>query len=141
MLSSISRQAANGPSTTKSVATPSSASATRTQSKTSKARRNSAGGPPPAGRTRIPKVVSKKPSRANRSLSAPIARRSASKKSSDGNGTGIGRTITQNPWPQKTFSEPGPGGEARRLRRGFERQGEGGQLTRGRTEKAGRLAQ
>src|SRR5207247_2362817 len=127
----------NGPSTTKSVSMPSRPSATRTQSKTSKARRNSAGGSSPAGRTRIPKVVSKKPRRANRSFSARIVRCSASKNSRDGNTMGIPRTITQNSWPQKAFS----GDAGRRLRGGFECQGRGGQLAPRRTEEAGRLAQ
>src|SRR5437016_6123643 len=89
MASSISRQATKRPSTTKSVSTPARPSLTRTQSNTSKARANSAGAPSPSGRTRTPKVVSKKPRREKRSRSARISRWRAWKNASDGNETDI----------------------------------------------------
>src|SRR6266571_1088637 len=90
MASSISRQAPKRPSTTKSVSTPARPSLTRTQSNTSKVRANSAGAPSPSGRTRTPKVVSKKPRREKRSRSACISRCRAWKNASDGNETGMG---------------------------------------------------
>src|SRR5437763_1809759 len=89
MASSISRQAPKRPSTTKSVSTPARPSLTRTQSNTSKVRANSAGAPSPSGRTRTPKVVSKKPRREKRSRSARISRWRAWKNASEGNETDI----------------------------------------------------
>src|SRR5207244_3144239 len=97
-------------------------------------RRNSIGGPSLAGRIRIPKLVSKKPRRPNRSFSARMVRWSAWKKSSEGNATGTGRTITQNPRSQKTFRDVGGRARARLRRGGFERQGQAGQLARRRTQ-------
>src|SRR5436189_2179272 len=127
MASSISRQAAKGPSTTKSVSTPSRPSPTCTQSNTSKASANSAGLPPPAGSTRKPQVVSKKPRREKRSRSACISRCSAWKNASDGQSTGIG------PGP-KEYSR-GAGRVKREvavggLGGGVERQGRFGELER-----------
>src|SRR5438876_709049 len=54
-----------------------------------RARANSAGAPSPFGRTRTPKVVSKKPRREKRSRSARISRWRAWKNASDGNETDI----------------------------------------------------
>src|SRR5579875_2289984 len=91
MVSSMSRQAASGPSRTKSTAAPSIPSRTVTQSKTSKPSVWSTGGAPgPSGSTRTPKVASKNPSRWKRPCSLRIASRRARKNAVEGKTTAMG---------------------------------------------------
>src|SRR5437870_5001035 len=131
MASSISRQAPKRPSTTKSVSTPARPSLTRTQSNTSKVRANSAGAPSPSGRTRTPKVVSKKPRREKRSRSARISRWRAWKNASEGNETDID-------FGPKAYSRRAgcvkPELAMARLGSGVERQGSLGELVSGTRE-------